>query len=326
MLTTTGVIISMDTYGPVVDNAQGIAEMAEVEEAAASVELLDAVGNTTKAATKGIAIASAVIAASALFGSYLSKVAQGLAGGEVTEAVSIKAVAHYSLPVNDPRIFIGLLIGGAMPFLFSSMTIRAVSRAAFSIINEVRRQFREIPGLMEGKVLPESAKVVDICTASALRELVAPALLAILSPVIIGAWLGWGALGGFLAGIIVVGQLLAVLLCDAGGAWDNAKKLIEDGLYGGKGSDAHKAAVVGDTVGDPFKDTAGPALNPLLKVMNMVALLVVPLIAAHQGTAALPMIGVVLAMIVAIALIIAKREGEDTQQAQQRVGQDEEAV
>jgi len=261
-----------------------------------------------------------------LFGSYLSKVAQGLAGGEVTEAVSIKAVAHYSLPVNDPRIFIGLLIGGAMPFLFSSMTIRAVSRAAFSIINEVRRQFREIPGLMEGKVLPESAKVVDICTASALRELVAPALLAILSPVIIGAWLGWGALGGFLAGIIVVGQLLAVLLCDAGGAWDNAKKLIEDGLYGGKGSDAHKAAVVGDTVGDPFKDTAGPALNPLLKVMNMVALLVVPLIAAHQGTAALPMIGVVLAMIVAIALIIAKREGEDTQQAQQRVGQDEEAV
>jgi len=326
MLTTTGVIISMDTYGPVVDNAQGISEMAEVEEASTAVELLDAVGNTTKAATKGIAIASAVIAASALFGSYLSKVAQGLAGGEVTEAVSIKAVAHYSLPINDPRIFIGLLIGGAMPFLFSSMTIRAVSRAAFSIINEVRRQFREIPGLMEGKVLPESAKVVDICTASALRELVAPALLAILAPVIVGAWLGWGALGGFLAGIIVVGQLLAVLLCDAGGAWDNAKKLIEDGLYGGKGSDAHRAAVVGDTVGDPFKDTAGPALNPLLKVMNMVALLVVPLIAAHQDTAALPIIGVVLAMIVAIALIIAKRESEDTEQAQQRVEQNEEAV
>ncbi len=326
MLTTTGVIISMDTFGPVVDNAQGIAEMAEVEEAAGAVALLDTVGNTTKAATKGIAIASAVIAACALFGAYLSKVAQGLAGGEATEAVSIKAVASYNLPLDDPRIFIGLLIGGAMPLLFSSMTIRAVSRTAFSVINEVRRQFREIPGLMEGKALPESAKVVDICTTSALRELVAPAVLAILSPIIIGAWLGWGALGGFLAGIIVVGQLLAVLLCDAGGAWDNAKKLIEDGLYGGKGSEAHKAAVVGDTVGDPFKDTAGPALNPLLKVMNMVALLVVPLIAAYQGTATLKIIGVVLAVVVAIALIISKRESEETQQAQQRVGEDEEAV
>jgi len=326
MLTTTGVIISMDTYGPVVDNAQGISEMAQVEDAAPAVAALDAVGNTTKAATKGIAIASAVIAAIALFGSYLSKVAQGVSGASATEAVSIKALAHFSLPINDPTIFVGLLIGGSLPFLFSSMTIRAVSRAAFYIINEVRRQFREIPGLMAGTALPESAKVVDICTASALRELIAPALLAILAPIIVGAWLGWGALGGFLAGTIVVGQLLAVLLCDAGGAWDNAKKLIEDGLYGGKGSPAHKAAVVGDTVGDPFKDTAGPALNPLLKVMNMVALLVVPLIAAHQGTVALPIIGVVLAMIVAIALIMAKRESEDTQQAQQRVGQDEEAV
>jgi K(+)-stimulated pyrophosphate-energized sodium pump len=316
MLTTTGVIISMDTYGPVVDNAQGISEMAGVDEASDAVELLDAVGNTTKAATKGMAIASAVIAAIALFGSYLSKVAQGVGGGEVTEAVSMKALARFSLPLDDPYIFIGLLIGGAMPLLFSSMTIRAVSRAAFFIINEVRRQFREIPGLMEGKAMPESAKVVDICTKSALRELVAPALLAILSPIIVGAWLGWGALGGFLAGIIVVGQLLAVLLCDAGGAWDNAKKTIEDGAYGGKGSDAHKAGVVGDTVGDPFKDTAGPALNPLLKVMNMVALLVVPAIAAHQGTVGLYIVGIILAVVVAIALILGKQEPEDVQEAE----------
>ncbi len=320
MLTTTGVIISMDTFGPVVDNAQGISEMAQVEEATDAVELLDAVGNTTKAATKGIAIASAVIAAIALFGSYLSKIAQVGGGGAASEAVSIKALAQLqgSLSVDDPRVFIGLLIGGAMPLLFSSMTIRAVSRAAFQIINEVRRQFREIPGLMEGTAMPESAKVVDICTASALRELVAPALLAILSPIIVGALFGWAALGGFLAGIIVVGQLLAVLLCDAGGAWDNAKKLIEDGAYGGKGSDAHTAAVVGDTVGDPFKDTAGPALNPLLKVMNMVALLVVPFIAMYQYTSGLYIIGVVLAVVVAIALIISKGESQelpDTQQA-----------
>jgi len=319
MLTTTGVIISMDTYGPVVDNAQGISEMAGVEEATDAVELLDAVGNTTKAATKGIAIASAVIAAIALFGSYLSKIAQVTGGGAASEAVSIKALAQLqgSLSVDDPRVFIGLLIGGAMPLLFSSMTIRAVSRAAFQIINEVRRQFREIPGLMEGTAMPESAKVVDICTSSALRELVAPALLAILSPIIVGALLGWAALGGFLAGIIVVGQLLAVLLCDAGGAWDNAKKVIEDGAYGGKGSDAHTAAVVGDTVGDPFKDTAGPALNPLLKVMNMVALLVVPFIAMYQYTSGLYIIGVVLAVVVAIALIIAKGEPKESLGTQQ---------
>ncbi len=318
MLTTTGVIISMDTYGPIVDNAQGISQMAGVEEASDAVALLDAVGNTTKAATKGIAIASAVIAAVALFGSYLSKVAQGLAGGGASEAVSINAVTELmkEFPLNDPMIFIGLLIGGAMPLLFSSMTIRAVSRTASYIINEVRRQFREIPGLMEGEAMPESAKVVDICTASALRELVGPALLAILSPIIVGAWLGWAALGGFLAGTIVVGQLLAVLLCDAGGAWDNAKKMIEDGAYGGKGSDAHTAAVVGDTVGDPFKDTAGPALNPLLKVMNMVALLVVPLIAKYQGGAALPIVGVILAVVVTITLIMSKRESPEMQQSQ----------
>ena len=319
MLTTTGVIISMDTFGPVADNAQGICEMAKVPEAMPVVEQLDAVGNTTKAATKGIAIASAVIAAIALYGSFLSKVAAAESGASAGETVNAAALARYSIPLDDPRVFIGLLIGGAMPFLFSSMTIRAVGRAAFFIINEVRRQFREIPGLMEGEAMPESAKVVDICTTSALKELAAPGLLAILAPVIVGAWLGWQGLGGFLAGIIVTGQLMAVMLCDAGGAWDNAKKLIEDGLYGGKGSDAHEAAVVGDTVGDPFKDTAGPALNPLIKVMNLVGLLAVPLVVKGWGGAAMPIVGIILAAIVVIALIMAKRKGEAVIEVQERL-------
>ncbi len=324
MLTTTGVIISMDTYGPVADNAQGICEMADVPEAMPVVEQLDAVGNTTKAATKGIAIASAVLAAISLFGSYLSKVAAAQAGGGAGEAVNAAALSRYSIALDKPAVFIGLLIGGSMAFLFSSLTIRAVGRAAFQIINEVRRQFREIPGLMEGTAMPESAKVVDICTTSALKELVAPGLLAILAPIVVGSWLGWEGLGGFLAGIIVTGQLMAVFLCDTGGASDNAKKLIEDGLYGGKGSDAHEAAVVGDTVGDPLKDTAGPALNPLIKVMNLVGLLVVPLVVAGQGTATLPIVGVLLAAVIAIALILSKRKGEQVE-VQERVGGSEAA-
>ncbi len=322
MLTTTGVIIAMDTYGPVADNAQGISEMAGVEEAMPVVEQLDAVGNTTKAATKGIAIASAVIAAISLFGSYLSKVAAAHAGGGGAESIDPAALAQYHINIDVPNVFIGLLIGGAMPLLFSSMTIRAVSRAAFFIINEVRRQFREIPGLLEGKegVMPESSRVVDICTTSALRELIAPAILAILTPVIVGCWFGWSGLGGYLAGIIVVGQLLAVLMCDAGGAWDNGKKLIEDGLYGGKGSDAHKAAVVGDTVGDPFKDTAGPALNPLIKVMNLVGLLVVPLVVVgERNPTTLYVVGIVLAAIVTIALIVSKRESKETTEVQEKL-------
>ncbi len=333
MLTTTGVIISMDTYGPISDNAQGICEMANVSEAGENVAQLDAVGNTTKATTKGIAIASAVIAALALFGSFLSKVAAPGAG-EIVDAAALNDPLNW-LRLNEPAVFIGLLIGGAMPFLFSSMTIRAVSRAAFYIINEVRRQFREIPGLMEGTAMPESAKVVDICTASALRELVAPGILAILSPVVIGCWLGWWGLGGFLAGIIVVGQLLAVFMCDAGGAWDNAKKSIEDGLYGGKGSDAHKAGVVGDTVGDPLKDTAGPALNPLLKVMNLVALLFTPIIVTYAGATGIAkgaevtqlgknptlmaIAGLVLAAIIAIGLIMSKRETEVVKEVEARL-------
>jgi K(+)-stimulated pyrophosphate-energized sodium pump len=327
MLTTTGVIISMDTYGPIADNAQGITEMSGAE-GGANVEILDAVGNTTKAATKGIAIASAVIAAISLYGSYLSKVASGIAGGHGGEAINESALREFWIQIDKPAVFIGLLIGGAMPFLFSAMTIRAVSRAAFFIINEVRRQFREIPGLREGKegVMPESGKVVDICTASAIRELVAPGILAVLAPVIVGCWLGWEGLGGFLAGIIVCGQLMAVFMCNAGGAWDNAKKSIEDGLYGGKGSEAHKAAVVGDTVGDPFKDTAGPALNPLIKVMNLVGLLVAPVIVRYSGGIknvnpgpGLVIVGVVLAVIVTIALIIAKRESAEAMVVQERL-------
>ncbi|MEI6499525.1 MAG: sodium/proton-translocating pyrophosphatase, partial [Armatimonadota bacterium] len=277
---------------------------------------------------KGIAIASAVIASISLFGSYLSKVAGTIAGGGAGEAVSAAALQKYAIQIDKPHIFIGMLIGGSMPFLFSAMTIRAVSRAAFFIINEVRRQFREIPGLMEGKegVMPESGKVVDICTGSAIRELVGPGILAVLAPIIVGSWFGWEGLGGFLAGIIVTGQLMAVFMCNAGGAWDNAKKSIEDGLYGGKGSKAHKAAVVGDTVGDPFKDTAGPALNPLIKVMNLVGLLIAPVIVKFSGGldntqpgTGLAIGGVVLAAIVTWALIHSKKESAEVQKVEQEL-------
>ncbi|MBM3473881.1 MAG: sodium-translocating pyrophosphatase [Armatimonadetes bacterium] len=304
MLTTTGVIVSMDTYGPVADNAQGIAEMAGVDEAGPVLQKLDAVGNVTKAATKGFAIASAVLAALSLFGTYLSKVAGG--GGE---AVNAEALTKLHIDVADPKVFIGLLIGGALPFLFSSMTIRAVGRTAFQIINEVRRQFREIPGLMEGKAQPDPARCVDICTRAAIGELVAPGLLAILAPLVVGSFLGWPGLGGYLAGIIVSGQLLAVFMANSGGAWDNAKKYIEDGNLGGKGSDAHKAAVVGDTVGDPFKDTAGPALNPLIKVMNLVGLLITPLVVKLQGDPMAAIIGVIGAGVIVLAFVIARGRG-----------------
>ncbi len=323
VLTTTGVIIAMDTFGPIADNAQGICEMGDVPEAMEVVEKLDSVGNTTKAATKGLAIGTAVISAIALFGSFLSMVAAAQAGTRAA-GVDPAAVAELGIPVDNPIVFIGLLIGGAMPFLFSSMTIQAVERAAFEIINEVRRQFREIPGLMEGETLPDSAKVVDICTRSAIRELVPPGLLAVLVPLIVGAWFGWMGLGGFLAGIIVTGQLMAVLLCDAGGAWDNAKKLIEDGEYGGKGSDSHVAAVIGDTVGDPFKDTAGPALNLLVKAMNMVGLLVAPIVVTYAGTPGLIITGILLTAVVAISILISKQAGDAVTQVQAAVGDDSE--
>lgn len=265
MLTTTGLIVSMDSYGPIADNAQGIAEMAGLKGKALRVlPKLDSIGNTTKAATKGFAISSAVIAAISLFESYT-------------------ADAHLSfINAANPVVFVGLLIGGAVPFLFSSLAIKAVSRAAFKIINEVRRQFKEVKGIMTGQKEPDYDQVVDICTRASLKELLTPALLAILVPIIVGFLLKEEALGAFLAGTILVGQLLAVFMSNAGGAWDNAKKMIEEGLYGGKGSEAHKASVVGDTIGDPFKDTAGPALNPLIKVMNLVALLIVPLVVKYQ--------------------------------------------
>ena len=277
LLTTVGVIVAMDTFGPVSDNAQGIAEMSgDVDGAGAQVLTeLDAVGNTTKAITKGIAIATAVLAATALFGSY-----NDAWQGAVQAMGSTPELAKYTSDVAGliatPSTLVGLMIGAAVVFLFSGLAINAVTRAAGAIVFEVRRQFREIPGIMEGTTKPEYGKVVDICTKDSLRELATPGLLAALTPVAVGFGLGIGALAGFLAGAIGVGALMAIFLANSGGAWDNAKKIVEDGHYGGKGSDAHAATVIGDTVGDPFKDTAGPAINPLIKVMNLVSVLIAP--------------------------------------------------
>ncbi|WP_062077616.1 sodium-translocating pyrophosphatase [Demequina globuliformis] len=271
LLTTVGVIVAMDTFGPVSDNAQGIAEMSgEVDEEAAQILTdLDAVGNTTKAITKGIAIATAVLAATALFGSYSDAVTQALAQAGA-------AVADFSYEVINPLTLVGIIIGGATVFLFSGLAIDAVTRAAGAIVFEVRRQFRDHPGIMTGEVRPEYGRVVDICTRDSLRELATPGLLAAMAPVFVGFALGPGALAGFLAGSIGTGVLMAVFLANSGGAWDNAKKIVEDGHHGGKYSPAHEATVIGDTIGDPFKDTAGPAINPLIKVMNLVALLIAP--------------------------------------------------
>ncbi|GAB4154087.1 MAG: sodium-translocating pyrophosphatase [Candidatus Promineifilaceae bacterium] len=272
MLTLTGNTISMDSFGPISDNANGIGEMAGLEKKARLVmDDLDAVGNTTKAVTKGIAIGSAVIAAVALFGSYLTDV------GKVQAAQDLPILE--GINVAAPSVFIGLLIGGALPFLFSSLTIRAVARAAAQIVGEVRRQFR-IPGLMEGNVQPDYARAVSISTTAAQKELISLGLIAVIVPLLVGFGLGVEALGGFLAGIILSGQLMAVFQANAGGAWDNAKKYIEEGNLGGKNSEPHKAAVVGDTVGDPLKDTSGPALNPLIKVINLVSLIIAPIVVA----------------------------------------------
>ncbi|MEU9744528.1 sodium-translocating pyrophosphatase [Streptomyces niveus] len=273
LLTTVGVIVAMDTFGPVSDNAQGIAEMSgDVEGAGAQVLTdLDAVGNTTKAITKGIAIATAVLAAAALFGSYRDAIATA-----VSDVGAKAGEMGLSLDISQPNNLVGLILGAAVVFLFSGLAINAVSRSAGSVVYEVRRQFREHPGIMDYTEKPEYGRVVDICTKDALRELATPGLLAVLTPIAVGFSLGVGALGSFLAGAIGTGTLMAVFLANSGGAWDNAKKLVEDGHHGGKGSDAHAATVIGDTVGDPFKDTAGPAINPLLKVMNLVALLIAP--------------------------------------------------
>ncbi|MBD9698045.1 sodium-translocating pyrophosphatase [Flavimobilis sp. GY10621] len=281
LLTTVGVIVAMDTFGPVSDNAQGIAEMSgDVDADGAQILTeLDAVGNTTKAITKGIAIATAVLAATALFGSYADAVTQSLT--KITDPASSGIVASMlTFEIISPVTLVGVILGGATVFLFSGLAIDAVTRAAGAIVFEVRRQFRDHPGIMTGQTRPEYGKVVDICTRDSLRELATPGLLAAFAPIAVGFGLGVGPLAGFLAGAIGTGVLMAVFLANAGGTWDNAKKIVEDGAYGGKNSDAHAAVVIGDTVGDPFKDTAGPAINPLIKVMNLVSVLIAPAVVA----------------------------------------------
>jgi K(+)-stimulated pyrophosphate-energized sodium pump len=311
MLATTGVVVSEDTFGPVADNAAGIAEMSgEFEgEAERIMVSLDAVGNTTKAVTKGFAIGSAVIAAVALFASFIETIASelnlGLEGDEIFTNIAT------SINVADPKTFIGLLIGGSVAFLFSGLAIRAVGRTAAVVVQEVRRQFAD-GKIMSGEKRPDYGPVIDICTAASLRELATPALLAVLTPVIIGFGINYFALGAFLAAVILTGQLMANFLSNAGGAWDNAKKYIEDGHLGGKGSEAHKAAVIGDTVGDPFKDTAGPALNPLIKVMNLVSLLILPaVINLQDNDVARYLIAGVSLVILLAAIAFSKRKTEN---------------
>ncbi|MEU8758577.1 sodium-translocating pyrophosphatase [Streptomyces sp. NPDC048659] len=316
LLTTVGVIVAMDTFGPVSDNSQGIAEMSgDVQGAGARVLTeLDAVGNTTKAITKGIAIATAVLAAAALFGSYRDAIATSVAevgskAGEMslTTGLSAGVSTTLSMDISQPDNLFGMVLGAAVVFLFSGLAINAVSRSAGAVVYEVRRQFREHPGIMDRTEQPEYGRVVDICTRDALRELATPGLLAVLAPIAVGFALGVGALGAYLAGAIATGALMAVFLANSGGAWDNAKKLVEDGLYGGKGSEAHAATVIGDTVGDPFKDTAGPAINPLLKVMNLVALLIAPAVVRFSygdgASAGLRALIAVLALLVIVGAV-----------------------
>jgi K(+)-stimulated pyrophosphate-energized sodium pump len=314
LLTTVGVIVAMDTFGPISDNAQGIAEMSgDVDEKGAQILTeLDAVGNTTKAITKGIAIATAVLAATALFGSYTNTLATSLADAGI-RAADVPGQILNLLNIANPRNLVGLLIGAAVVFLFSGLAINAVSRSAGAVVMEVRRQFRDFPGIMDGTQRPEYGRVVDICTRDAQRELVTPGLLAIMAPIAVGFGLGAGALAAYLAGAIGAGTLMAVFLANSGGSWDNAKKLVEDGAYGGKGSDAHAATVIGDTVGDPFKDTAGPAINPLIKVMNLVSLLIAPAVVAwgigdEKNTPLRIIIAIVAALIIVAAVVWSKRK------------------
>ncbi|HWD07274.1 MAG TPA: sodium-translocating pyrophosphatase [Amycolatopsis sp.] len=303
LLTTVGVIVAMDTFGPVSDNAQGIAEMSgDVDEKAAQILTeLDAVGNTTKAITKGIAIATAVLAATALFGSYSDAITKAVGG-----------MGTFVANIVSPATLVGVIVGAAVVFLFSGLAVNAVSRAAGAVVYEVRRQFREIAGIMEGTTRPEYGKVVDIVTRDSLRELATPGLLAVFAPIAVGFGLGTGALAGYLAGAIATGTLMAIFLANSGGAWDNAKKLVEDGNHGGKGSEAHEATIIGDTVGDPFKDTAGPAINPLIKVMNLVSVLIAPAVVAltaggGANTAWRVVIAIVAVAVVVAAIVVSKR-------------------
>ncbi|MFB9659305.1 sodium-translocating pyrophosphatase [Glycomyces mayteni] len=327
LLTTVGVIVAMDTFGPISDNAQGVAEMSgDVEgDAARTLTDLDAVGNTTKAITKGIAIATAVLAATALFGSYTDAVAsEGLAGGALFETLNIA----------DPVNIVGFIIGASVVFLFSGLAVNAVARSAGSVVNEVRDQFARFPGIMEGTQRPEYGRVVDICTRDAQRELVTPGLLAITAPIAVGFGLGVGPLAAYLAGAIACGVLMAVMLANSGGAWDNAKKDVEDGAHGGKGSEAHAAAVIGDTVGDPFKDTAGPAINPLLKVMNLVSLIIAPAVVVYTvdgvgDEAGGPIRWIIAGLAVAAlvtAIVVSKRRSSVVEAGEARTPEQRESV
>ena len=311
LLTTTGYILAMDTYGPISDNANGIFEMSGVNKTLDSnrpqeiIAKLDAVGNTTKALTKGLAIATAVFAAVSLFVSYVSSA--NLISG---------------IRIDKPLVFLGLLFGGAIPFFFASFTINAVGRSAFKIVEEVRRQFREIPGLREGQAKPEYGKCVSIATAAAQKELIGPGILGVFSPILVGFLFNAEALGAFLGGVILVGQLLAVYMANAGGLWDNAKKKIEEGFLGGKGTEYHKAAVVGDTVGDPLKDTTGPAINPLIKVINLVALLIAPLIAVGTEVSNVMKVGaIILSLLLLTIAVYISNKGSllDTEEAKQEL-------
>ncbi len=282
LLSVTGLIVAMDSYGPITDNAGGIAEMSNLDpEVRKITDALDSVGNTTKAVTKGFAIGSAALAALALFAFYTQEVGQVIMDNNLADKFNLAGGSNLVFDLGMPSILIGLFIGGLLPFLFSSFCMRAVGRAAFDVVNEVRRQFKEIPGIMKGKAKPDYARCVDIVTIASLKEMRIPAFIAVTAPLLVGFLLGPLALGGLLVGCIITGLLLALMMATGGASWDNAKKFIEDGNYGGKGTPTHTAAVVGDTVGDPFKDTAGPALNPLIKVVNMIALLFLELIVIH---------------------------------------------